>query len=103
MINPRRKRSLLEAEGSDLMVSTGDMCGAVTQKPKSCKGNATPYDKWMPKDHRRGASSIFSESERWKRPCLQTAHMDHMILREDRVGSHGRWKRPCLQTAHMTI
>jgi hypothetical protein len=21
----------------------------------------------------------------------------------ERVGSHGRWKRPCLQTAHMTI
>jgi hypothetical protein len=21
----------------------------------------------------------------------------------DLVGSHGRWKRPCLQTAHMTI
>jgi hypothetical protein len=26
-----------------------------------------------------------------------------MILREDLVGSHGRWKRPCLQTAHMTL
>ena len=23
--------------------------------------------------------------------------------RADLVGSHGRWKRPCLQTAHMTI
>ena len=75
MINPRRKRSLLEAEGSDLMASTADTCGAVTQKPKSCKGNATPYYKWSSGDHRRGASSIFSESERWKRPCLQTAHM----------------------------
>ena len=28
---------------------------------------------------------------------------DHMILRVDLVDSHGRWKRPCLQTAHMTI
>jgi hypothetical protein len=28
---------------------------------------------------------------------------DHMILRVELVGSHGRWKRPCLQTAHMTI
>jgi hypothetical protein len=28
---------------------------------------------------------------------------DHMILRGDLVGSHGRWKRPCLETAHMTI
>jgi hypothetical protein len=28
---------------------------------------------------------------------------DHMILRVDRVDSHGRWKRPCLLTAHMTI
>jgi hypothetical protein len=26
-----------------------------------------------------------------------------LILREDLVGSHARWKRPCLQTAHMTI
>jgi hypothetical protein len=26
---------------------------------------------------------------------------DHMILRGDLLGSHGRWKRPCLQTAHM--
>jgi hypothetical protein len=24
-----------------------------------------------------------------------------MILRVDLVDSHGRWKRPCLQTAHM--
>jgi hypothetical protein len=28
---------------------------------------------------------------------------DHMILRVDRVGSHGRWKRSCLQTAQMTV
>jgi hypothetical protein len=27
----------------------------------------------------------------------------HMILSVELVGSHGRWKRPCLQTAHMTI
>jgi hypothetical protein len=25
-----------------------------------------------------------------------------MVLREDLVGSHARWKRPCLQTAHMS-
>ena len=35
-------------------------------------------------------------------PAFKTAH-DHMILREDLVGSHGRGDRPCLQTAHMTI
>jgi hypothetical protein len=29
---------------------------------------------------------------------------DHMILRVGLVGSHGRrWKRPCLQTAHMAM
>ena len=28
---------------------------------------------------------------------------DHMILRVGLGGSHWRWKRPCIQTAHMTI
>jgi hypothetical protein len=36
-------------------------------------------------------------------PLPSNSPHDHMLLREDLVGSHGRWKRPCLQTAHMTI
>jgi hypothetical protein len=36
-------------------------------------------------------------------PLPSNSPHDHMILRVDRVGSHGRWKRPCLLTAHMTI
>jgi hypothetical protein len=36
-------------------------------------------------------------------PLPSNSPHDHMILRGDLVGSHGRWKRPCLQTAHMTI
>jgi hypothetical protein len=32
--------------------------------------------------------------------CL---HCERERERVDLVGSHGRWKRPCLQTAHMTI
>jgi hypothetical protein len=35
-------------------------------------------------------------------PLPSNSPHDHMILRVDLVGSHGRWKRPCLQTAHMT-
>ena len=38
-----------------------------------------------------------------ERPLPSNSPHDHMILREDLVDSHGRWKRPCLQTAHMTI
>jgi hypothetical protein len=34
--------------------------------------------------------------------CLQVRVNPHE-RRNDLVGSHGRWKRPCLQTAHMTI
>jgi hypothetical protein len=30
-------------------------------------------------------------------------HAGELREREDLVGLHGRWKRPCLQTAHMTI
>jgi hypothetical protein len=38
------------------------------------------------------------------RPTLPSnSPHDHMMLRVELVGSHGRWKRPCLQTAHMTI
>ena len=33
-------------------------------------------------------------------PLPSNSPHDHMILRVD---LHGRWKRPCLQTAHMTI
>jgi hypothetical protein len=36
-------------------------------------------------------------------PLPSNSPRDHMVLRVDLVGSHGRWKRPCLQTAHMTI
>jgi hypothetical protein len=36
-------------------------------------------------------------------PLPTNSPHDHMILRVDLVGEHGRWKRPCLQTAHMTI
>jgi hypothetical protein len=36
-------------------------------------------------------------------PLPSNSPHDHMILRVDLEGSHGRWKRPCLQTAHMTI
>jgi hypothetical protein len=35
-------------------------------------------------------------------PNLQVRH-SHETERVDRVGSHGRWKRPCLQTAHVPI
>jgi hypothetical protein len=34
------------------------------------------------------------------RPVLEAAVMTEGV---DLVGSHGRWKRPCLQTAHMTL
>jgi hypothetical protein len=36
-------------------------------------------------------------------PLPSNSPHDHMILRVELVGSHRRWKRPCLQTAHMTI
>jgi hypothetical protein len=36
-------------------------------------------------------------------PLPSKSPHDQMILRVDLVDSHGRWKRPCLQTAHMTI
>jgi hypothetical protein len=36
-------------------------------------------------------------------PLPSNSPHDHMILRVEQVDSHRRWKRPCLQTAHMTI
>jgi hypothetical protein len=39
-----------------------------------------------------------------ERPLPSNSPHDHMILRVDLVGSHARrWKRACLQTAHMAI
>jgi hypothetical protein len=35
--------------------------------------------------------------------ALLPSHTAHPIDRGPGSGSHGRWKRPCLQTAHMTI
>jgi hypothetical protein len=35
------------------------------------------------------------------RCAVVPALMMHLSI--ERVGSHGRWKRPCLQTAHMTL
>ena len=40
------------------------------------------------------------------RRSLPTTLDDEMVIRYDHFDiecSHGRWKRPCLQTAHMTI
>jgi hypothetical protein len=51
-------------------------------------------------DERVGAGGLTREVET---PLPSNSPHDHMILRVDLVGSHGRWKRPCLQTAHMTI
>jgi hypothetical protein len=36
-------------------------------------------------------------------PLPSNSPHDPMVLRVDLVGSHGRWKRPCLETAHMTL
>jgi hypothetical protein len=48
----------------------------------------------------RVLSALYHEVET---PLPSNIPHDHMILRVDLVGSHARWKRPCLQTAHMTI
>jgi hypothetical protein len=47
-----------------------------------------------------GAGGLTREVET---PLPSNSPHEHMILRVELVGSHGRWKRPCLQTAHMTI
>jgi hypothetical protein len=36
-------------------------------------------------------------------PHLPQPPFSTLALRAELVGSHGRWKRACLQTAHMTI
>jgi hypothetical protein len=63
------------------------------------KGPAFKQPTW-PYDIKRGPGGLTRAVERAL--PLNSPH-DDMILRVDRVGSHGRWKRPCLQTAHMTI
>jgi hypothetical protein len=55
---------------------------------------------WPPSLAReRGPGGLTREVET---PLPSNSPHDHMILREELVGSHGRWRRPCLQTAHMT-
>jgi hypothetical protein len=54
----------------------------------------------LPYDIESGPGGLAREVET---PLPSNSPHDHMILRVDRVGSRGRWKRPCLQTAHMTI
>jgi hypothetical protein len=43
--------------------------------------------------------------QRWAllNACAPVRTLPLRHARVDLVGSHGRWKRPCLQTAHMTI
>jgi hypothetical protein len=48
-------------------------------------------------------TSISDSSVRLPSTLPSNSPHDHMILRVHLVGSHGRWKRPCLQTAHITI
>jgi hypothetical protein len=52
---------------------------------------------------REGESGPGGLTREEETPLPSNSPHDHMILREDLVGSHGRRKRPCLQTAHMTI
>jgi hypothetical protein len=50
-----------------------------------------------------GATVVVKSEQVRTRSSLDAARIVVMVLRVRRVGSHGRWKRPCLQTAHMTI
>jgi hypothetical protein len=54
----------------------------------------------LPNDIESGPGGLTREVET---PSPSNSPHDHIILRVDLVGSHGRWKRPCLQTAHMTV
>jgi hypothetical protein len=45
-----------------------------------------------------GAGGLTREVET---PLPSNSPHDHMMLGVELVGSRGRWKRPCLQTAHM--
>ena len=49
-----------------------------------------------PGEERKGGGLLCGRLQfEWTRACeRERVHL---------VGSHGRWKRPCLQTAHMTI
>jgi hypothetical protein len=58
------------------------------------------WDEVRERERETGAGGLTREVET---PLPSNSPHDHMILRVELVGSHGRWKRPCLQTAHMSI
>jgi hypothetical protein len=49
-----------------------------------------------------GVDLVGSRTREVETPLPSNSPHDQMILGVDLVGSHGRWRRPCLQTAHMT-
>jgi hypothetical protein len=63
----------------------------------------TPLPSNSPHDHMILRVDLVGLTREVETPLPSNSPHDHMLLREDLVGSHGRWKRPCLQTAHMTI
>jgi predicted nucleic acid-binding Zn-ribbon protein len=49
------------------------------------------------------AAEVVALRERAELEASQVREREREREREELVGSNGRWKRPCLQTAHMTI
>jgi hypothetical protein len=70
----------------------------VRQPPMPPSALSVPVDDYV---HQR--VELVGTQRELETPLPSNSPHDHMILRVDLVGSHGRWKRPCLQTAHMTI
>jgi hypothetical protein len=77
--------------------ASGPPCYQLTWDRKAVRG---PHQQPQRERGESGAGGLSREVEV---PLPSNSPHDHMILRVDLVGSHGRWKRTCLQTAHMTI
>jgi hypothetical protein len=82
------------------MIVTDDVAGQSQFHSGSIFYKCVPLTLLGMNDIESGAGGLTREVET---PLPSNSPHDPMMLRVDLVGSHGRWKRPCLQTAHMTL
>jgi hypothetical protein len=76
----------------------------VTPRPRPRPHPHQPLPRGTRRRRRRRRSSCREAGARSPAsPSVRPTTRERERERVHRVGSHGRWKRPCLQTAHMTI
>jgi hypothetical protein len=100
---PSRQLSRQRSEGNVQRAQSHDCSNTTEQRaPPGARLRSAPLaaERERERERESGPGGLTREVET---PSPSNSPHDPMRLRGGLVGSHGRWKRPCVQTAHMAI